>query len=168
MGVSKSKWAVIILTPPLMLALLALFGCKTVHTEITIPANPQTVWSVLSDGPGYKQWNPVLVPIKGEFRQGETLTYLMIQPDGKKSQVQAKVIEIVKARKLNQFGGIRGILTFDHTWLLEPVPEGTKVIQHEEYRGIWVWFWDASWVEPAYQKANEALRDRVLRLQKQK
>ena len=44
----------------------------------------------------------------------------------------------------------------------EPVKGGTKVTQREEYRGIAVWFWDADWVEPAYQKANQALRDRVL------
>ena len=50
-------------------------------------------------------------------------------------------------------------------WLLEPVDGGTRVIQHEEYRGIGVWFWDASWVEPAYTQANEALRDRVLQIQ---
>ena len=41
---------------------------------------------------------------------------------------------------------------------------GTRVVQHEEYRGLGVWFWDASWVEPAYSKANEALRDRVAQL----
>ena len=75
---------------------------------------------------------------------------------------------MAKPGELNQGGGIFGILTFDHRWLLEPVEEGTRVTQHEEYRGIWVWFWDAGWVEPSYRKANEALRDRIIYLQKQK
>ena len=69
---------------------------------------------------------------------------------------------MIEKKKLNQFGGMRGILTFDHQWLLEPVEGGTKVIQHEEYRGIGVWFWDYSWVEPAYTKANDALKKRVM------
>ena len=55
-------------------------------------------------------------------------------------------------------------MTFDHTYLLEAVEGGTRVTQHEEYRGIGVLFWDASWVEPAYSKVNEALRDRVAQL----
>ena len=89
----------------------------------------------------------------------------MNQPDGKQSNVTAKVIKRVNEKVLNQFGGIPGILTFNHKWLLEPVDGKTRVIQHEEYRGVWVWFWDYSWVEPSYQKANEALRDRVVQLQ---
>lgn len=103
----------------------------------------------------------MLIPLEGEFEQGEKLTYQMNQPDGKQTKVTAKVIKRVNEKVLNQYGGIPGILTFNHKWLLEPVDGKTRVIQHEEYRGVWVWFWDYSWVEPAYQKANEALRDRV-------
>ena len=54
------------------------------------------------------------------------------------------------------------IVTFDHTYLLKEVASGTLVIQHEEYRGLYVPFWDASWVEPAYQRVNEALKNQVL------
>jgi hypothetical protein len=155
----KSKWIVFI-TP------LVFWGCKAVHTEITIPAEPEIIWSVLTDASGYKVWNPVLVPIEGDLREGEKLKYQMTQPDGKQSEIMARVKKIVELQELNQSGGIPGILTFDHKWLLDPVDEGTRVTQHEEYRGIWVWFWDAGWVEPAYRKANEALRDRVAHLKK--
>ena len=55
-------------------------------------------------------------------------------------------------------------MTFDPTWSLEPVDGGTRVTQHEEYRGIGVWFWDYSWVESAYARANEALKKRVLQV----
>ena len=155
----KLKWIVFI-TP------LVFLSCKAVHTEITIPAEPEIIWSVLTDASGYKAWNPVLVPIEGDLREGEKLKYQMTQPDGKQSEVMARVKKMVELKELNQSGGIPGILTFDHKWLLDPVDEGTRVAQHEEYRGIWVWFWDAGWVEPAYRKANEALRDRVAYLKK--
>jgi hypothetical protein len=155
----KLKWIVFI-TP------LVFLSCKAVHTEITIPAEPEIIWSVLTDASGYKAWNPVLVPIEGDLREGEKLKYQMTQPDGKQSEVMARVKKMVELKELNQSGGIPGILTFDHKWLLDPVDEGTRVTQHEEYRGIWVWFWDAGWVEPAYRKANEALRDRVAYLKK--
>ncbi len=146
--------------------LISFPGCKTVHTELIVPAEPREVWAVLSDGPGYKEWNPVLVPVEGELREGAKLKYSMTDGTGKKSIVSARVVRMIPERKLNQFGGIPGILTFDHTWSLKPVKGGTLVVQHEEYRGIWVPFWDASWVEPAYKKANEALRERVRKLKK--
>jgi hypothetical protein len=147
-----------------VLMALSFLGCGTVHTEIVIPASSLAVWSVLTDVAGYDDWNPVLIPIEGDIRQGEKLKYRMIQPDGKESEVKAKVIEITKERTLNQFGGIWGILTFNHKWLLIPVDGGTRVTQHEEYRGIGVLFWDYSWVELAYSKANEALKKRVMRI----
>jgi hypothetical protein len=31
-----------------------------------------------------------------------------------------------------------------------------------------LWFWDSSWVEPAYRRANEALAARVLTLLNEK
>jgi hypothetical protein len=92
----------------------------------------------------YKNWSPVLVQVEGQLKKGQTLTYLMTDNKGKQSEVKSKVIEMIDEKKLNQFGGMRGLLTFDHQWLLEPVEGGTKVIQHEEYRGIGVWFWDYS------------------------
>ena len=64
---------------------------------------------------------------------------------------------------MNQFGGYTGIITFDHHYILEKVDGGTKVIQREEYTGVYMNFWDASWVEPAYGRVNEALRDEVIK-----
>ncbi len=157
MKLAKLRWIIYSILP-------VCIGCSSVHTEITIPAEPEIVWSVLTDADGYKEWNPVLVPIEGSLREGEKIKYQMTQPDGKQSEVVARVKKMVSLHELNQGGGIPGILTFNHKWLLEPVDGGTRVSQHEEYRGIGVWFWDESWVEPTYMKANEALKKRVLRI----
>ena len=153
------KWIVFSLLPVCV-------SCKTFHTEITIPADPELVWSVLMNLPGYKAWNPLLVPIEGNLQEGEKLKYQMTQPDGKKSVITSKVKKMIEHKELNQHGGIPGILTFDHKYLLESVDGGTRVIQHEVDRGIGLLFWDASWVEPTYRKVNEALRDRVTQLMK--
>ncbi|MEM9068988.1 MAG: hypothetical protein AAGE52_10800 [Myxococcota bacterium] len=56
------------------------------------------------------------------------------------------------------------MLTFDHHWTLSAAGEGTRVVQHEYYRGIGVWFWDPSWYEDAYERAIEGLGRRVLEL----
>ena len=69
---------------------------------------------------------------------------------------------------LNQCGGYKGIITFDHHYILEKVEGGTKFIQREDYTGLYVHFWDASWVEPAYSRVNLALRDEVMKRRAQK
>ncbi len=144
---------------------MALLGHKVVHTEIVVPAPAEAVWGVLTDPAGYAEWNPIFVRVEGEFREGAEMHYRMRDHTGKESDVTSKVVRFAEQQLLNQFGGLRGILTFDHTWQLEPVEGGTRIIQHEEYRGVGVWFWDASWVKPMYQRANEALQARVLETQ---
>ena len=140
---------------------LLLVGCASVHTEILIEASPEEVWEVLSDTKTHQEWNPVLKPLDGEFQEGAKLKYQMIEPGKDPVEVSAKVIKVEPNKELNQYGGIWGIMTFDHHWYLEPTEGGTKVIQHEEYRGVYVPFWDYSWVEPAYAKANEALKNKI-------
>ena len=68
---------------------------------------------------------------------------------------------LVAEQGINQFGGMRCVLTFNHTWRLGPIAGGTRVAQHEEYRGIGVWFWDPAWVEEAYQEELAALDARL-------
>ncbi len=144
------------------LAALASTGCKSVDAQLTIPAPPEEIWSVLMDGESYGEWNPVLVEVDGEFREGATLSYQMMTESGEATPVDARVVKVDPARELNQSGGIWGLLTFDHHWILEPVEAGTRVTQHEDYTGIGVLFWDPSWFEQAYDRGNRALRARVL------
>lgn len=137
---------------------MALLGHKVAHTEVFIAAPPEAVWAVITNPAGYGEWNPILVQAEGEYRVGETMQYRMRDDNGKESDISSKVINVEPNRWLNQFGGMRGVLTFDHNWRLEPADGGTRLIQHEEYRGIGVWFWDPSGTERQYAQANDALR----------
>lgn len=148
----------------LLAVVLTLTGKKTFHVEITIPAPPEAVWAVLTDAPAYAEWNPVFVRVDGEFREGGEVQTTVKEPGKPDVVITSKVLKVFPNQELNQFGGIRGIITFDHQWLLEPVEGGTRVTQHEVDRGIYTWFWASDWVEPAYLKASEALRDRVIGL----
>lgn len=143
--------------------ILTFTGEKTFHVEIVIPAPPERVWAVLTDARGYAEWNPVFSHVEGEFRQGATVHTTVREPGKPEVVLAAEVVRLVPERELNQFGGIQGFITFDHRWRLEPVEGGTKVMQHEVDRGLWVWFWDSDWVEPAYLRASEALREQVLK-----
>lgn len=147
-----------------VLAVLAFTGKKTFHVEIAIPAPPAAVWAVLTDTGRYADWNPVFVRVDGEYRAGAAVKSTVKEPGKPPVVMASEVRRLVPERELNQVGGIFGFITFDHRWLLEPADGGTKVTQHEVDRGLWLWFWDSDWVEPAYRKASEALRARVLSL----
>ena len=64
--------------------------------------------------------------------------------------MKAKVIKLEPNKFLNQYGGYLGILTYNHKYILEPVKQGTKVTIHEEYKGVYVPFWDYSNMSSSY------------------
>lgn len=149
---------VILLLVPVILYVI---GRKSVHSEITIQATPKEVWSTLTDFSGIKEWNSVLVPIEGVLKEGTTIRYEFRQDQNSSSIIPASVKKIVENRLLNQTGGMTGLLTFDHRYILEPSESGTKVIIHEEYRGIMVPFWNPAQVGDAYNRLAQALKARV-------
>ena len=168
MAILTSKWIIsILLVLLLVLVILYLLGRKSVHSEIVIQASPAEVWSVLTDVQKMKEWNPVLVPVEGELKEGATLKYKFFQKSSNAVVISARVKQMVEGKLLNQSGGIVGILTFDHKYILEPSNGGTKVIIHEDYRGIAVPFWNPNLVEKAYSRLNKALQDRIEFLKKE-
>lgn len=151
------KWAIALFVVLAALVTLTLAGRKSVHAERVIPHPAPAIWAVITDAGGYENWNPILVRAEGRFEEGRTMRYLMRTADGDATPVESLVRRLVDGQEINQFGGMRGVLTFSHTWRLEPATGGTRVIQHEEYRGIGVWFWNPAWVESAYRDGLLAL-----------
>lgn len=152
------KWGLPVLV---LLAGTGAFTRKTFHIETVVPATPEQVWAVLSDTDAYSEWNPVFVDVDGTYVQGAKVKNKVRDPEGKILEMTATVKALKPARELRQYGGIPGIITFDHRWLLEPVEGGTKVIQHEIDRGLYLWFWNSEWIEPAYSLVNDALETRI-------
>ena len=150
MSVLRSKWTWIVALLVAGLAAIAAFSRTSVHAELLVPAKPDEVWRVLTDTAAYQDWNPVLFRVEGSFVEGSQVTLHLRQPDGPGLVITTSVRRVVDAQELNQVGGMTGVLTFDHRFLLRAVDGGTQLIQHEVYRGIGIWFWDSSWVEPAY------------------
>lgn len=154
-------WAVGGLAVLVALLLVGLAGRKSVHAERVIPHPAPAIWALVTDAAGYEDWNPILVHAEGRFEEGATMRYRMRTANGDTTPVETLVRRFVLEREINQFGGMRGVLTFSHTWQLEPAAGGTRVIQHEEYRGIGVWFWSPAWVEAAYHDGLLALERRL-------
>ncbi len=157
----NQKILTVIIIVFVLLAILYLLGKKSVHHEIIINAPKEKVWTALVDMKQYKEWNPVMKLVQGEVEEGNKVTYEFTQDENTKSKISASVRQMKPNELLNQFGGIPFILTFDHKYILEEQGEQTKVIIHEDYRGIWVNFWNPKPVEKAYARLNEALKNRV-------
>ena len=151
-----------------VLLILSLLGRKSVKSEILIPASPQAVWNVLTDLEKVKEWNPVLIPIEGELKEGATIRYEFHQDDANSSIIPATVKKIAVGKLLNQAGGVPGVLTFNHKYILEEMENHTRLTIHEEYRGIYVPFWNPAPVELAYGRLAEALKERVIQLKNSK
>ena len=161
-SIVKSKWMIVLVVVIALLVVTAVIAKKSVRTEIIIPAPVGAIWEVLMDEEGYKDWNPVLVPLKGNLTDEAVMRYSWRQANGESLEIDSKVIEIKQNKLLHQRGGTPGILTFDHRYQLFSEEGGTRVVQSEVYRGIGVLFWNASQMEPQYQQVNEALQNRVL------
>ena len=153
------KWGV----PSLIVVLLgvALLTTKTFHVERVIETHDAIIWEILTDTERYHEWNPVFVGVDGAYGEGASLTNTVRFPTGALVEMSANVKAVRPFREIHQYGGTPGIITFNHQWLLEPVEGGTRVVQHELDRGIGLWFWDSSWLEPAYATVIDALEARA-------
>ena len=127
-----------------------------------VPAPPEAVWAVLTDTQAYGDWNPVFIRVDGDYAAGARVKNTVRAPGEETLEIEAVVETVVPAREIRQSGGMPGLLTFNHQWLLVPENGGTRVIQHDVDRGLFMWFWDSNWIVPSYTEASEALRDRVI------
>ena len=152
-----------IIVPVMLIGAAAIFSNKTYRVERIISATPEEIWAVLMDTAAYGEWNPVFVKVEGSYAAGGTVFNTFKDPSGKLFDVTNKVEALEPNRLLRQKGGFTGVLTFDHQWLLEQAEGGTKVIQYEIDRGIYVWFWDDSWIVPKYTEVLQALEREVAR-----
>lgn len=161
MSILNSKWMIALFLIVLALIIMSFTGQKSFHSEIIINASTEKVWSVLMDTQRYREWNPVLIPIEGKLEPGAKVKYEFHQDENSTTEIPSRVKKIIPGKLLNQGGGITGILRFDHRYILEAMDDKTKVTIHEDYRGIWVNFWNAKPVEKAYDRLNRALKENV-------
>ncbi len=152
----------------LSLLILYFAGRKSVHSEQMIAATSEELWKIITDISAYGDWNPVFITATGELKVGNKVSYTFSQDGTDQTTISAAVISIETNRLLEQRGGIAGLLTFQHQYLLETEDDGTKLVIHEDYRGIGVNFWNPAPVQSAYDKLLEAIVARLHHLQETK
>ena len=155
------KWIIVAAVAVAAVLAAAILPRKSVHAELVIGVPPAVIWNALIDGSGYGDWNPIFTRVDGVFAEGATMTLSMTTSDGGSTDIEVIVEEMIPNQKLHQSAGIPGVLTANHQWLVEEVSLGTRVTQHEEYRGVGVLLYDPAYVQDLYQQGLENLKERL-------
>jgi hypothetical protein len=139
---------------------------KRLSAQVDIQATPDRVWEVLTDLAAYPQWNPFIVRAEGVVDLGRRLTLTMQPVGGRAMTLRPRLVDVTINRKLRWRGklGIPGLMDAEHTFLLQPQAGGTRLIQHETFRGLLVPFVAASLDRstlPAFVAMNQALKKRA-------
>ena len=140
---------------------------KELHTEIEIDAPPERVWRLLTDFAAYPQWNPFILYVQGEAKQGARLAVAIRLPAGKTMQFRPTVRMAQQNCELRWLGHflIPGLFDGEHIFTIEPLgAKGVRFIQREMLTGLLVPLF-ARWLEAStrrgFEEMNRALKARA-------
>ena len=147
-------------------AACAIVPKNEVVTEILLPAKPEQVWEVLTDGAKYSDWNPFIVNIEGRFETGERLTNTLQPQPNKQMVFKPKILEARMNQELRWIGrlGLPGIFDGEHYFLLEPHDGQTRFTHGEKFSGLSLWFLETDQFSENFKAMNLALSDRLRQL----
>jgi len=107
------------------------------HYESTalIQAPPETIWSVLTDAPGYADWDSGVVRVEGTIAPQEKIK--VVSEANPKRAFPVKVTEFAPGERMVWSGGMPlGLFKGVRTFRLQPEDGGaTRFTMREEYSG---------------------------------
>lgn len=110
-----------------------------VTASIDIEASAREVWSVLTDLPRFRAWNPFIRAARGSTEVGDTVHVRVRSSFGLPLVFHAKVIESEENRELHWRGfvGSPWLACGEHWFTIEPL-DGTHVrfVQRERFTGV--------------------------------
>jgi hypothetical protein len=135
---------------------------RELGSEIEIEAPADRVWQILTDFEQYPRWNPFLVSVTGEARQG---VQLRARAGG--MTFRPVVQRAVPGRELRWLGRLllQGIFDGEHHFEIEPLSEQrVRFRQSEKFRGVLVpllWPFIGGSTLRGFQAMNSALKQRA-------
>lgn len=135
---------------------------KTVSATTQIDAPPMAVWAVLTDLGRYPEWNPLFREASGEVAVGSRITLRAVQPtNGRLMTVKAKIVAADPGAELRWISNLPAIMSGEHSFVLTPLDDGTRLTQAEIYGGLLAAMVSVPRTETIFQAMNDALKERV-------
>lgn len=136
---------------------------KSYEASSTIQASPDEVWAILTDAPGYPEWESGVVRVEGRIEPGNKIKVVSEANPGRSFPV--KITEFTPGQRMVWSGGMPlGLFRGVRTFTLAPQVNGTTVFtMREEYSGpllgmIWKSMPDLG---PSFQKFAAGLKKRA-------
>lgn len=141
---------------------------KQIRTEADISAPPARVWAVLTDFGRYHEWNPLNIAAQGEARAGGKIRTTFLNPTGRPGATITQTVRLTRFEPYTALawtGVVPLLFHGTHLFLLEPAPEGTRLVHGEDMGGLIAMTFSAEQLErdfrPHYVAVNQALAKRV-------
>jgi hypothetical protein len=133
---------------------------KYYEAAVVVRSSPERIWKLLTDGPGFTNWNPTVDRVEGTIAPGQTIkVYVKVNP-GRAFPV--KVTQFEPGRRMVWSGGMPlGLFKGERTYVLTPAGDGLVRFQmREEYSGpmlsmIWRTIPDLG---PSFQEFAQSLK----------
>jgi hypothetical protein len=102
--------------------------------SVTIDANAQVVWKILTDAPGFPRWNSTITSIEGQIREGEKL---VLRAPGTDRTFTPTVSGVVANERMIWSGGFAPMFKGVRTFELKSRPGGgTDFDMTERFSGL--------------------------------
>jgi len=107
---------------------------KSYDAEASIAAPPEAVWAILTDAPGYAEWDSGVERVEGTIAPGEKIKVVSEANPGRAFPVKVTAFE--RPRTMTWSGGMPlGLFKGVRTFALVPDGATTRFTMREEYTG---------------------------------
>jgi hypothetical protein len=109
------------------------------HAEIEINATAERVWGALTDFASFPTWNPFIVKLEGEAKEGAALEVRLEPPGGRGMTFRPTVQRAQPNREFAWLGHVLmpGVFDGEHVFSIEPKDRGSvRFVQRERFTGV--------------------------------
>lgn len=103
--------------------------------DVNIAATPEQVWDVLANFSSHRAWSPDFRLRGRSATEGSRVTVIAAVLPGPPAMIPAVVLRSERGRVLSWGGRVPGLLRLAHSFELEPVGQGTRVVHQEVFDG---------------------------------
>jgi len=109
---------------------------KEYVTASTIAASQERVWAVLAHGEAYREWNPEIIGVRGQFALGVRIVAQVRLGNGAVRSVPQRVVEFQPPFRMTWQGGLPlGLFVGRRTFTLTADANGVEFRMHLQMSG---------------------------------